>query len=95
MKGSKGKMQGTRRKLKKKEDVAPNEYLKEFEVGERVQIDVEPSSHSGMPDPKFQGRVAEVVGTEGDTYLLKFKDGGKEKKIKVKPVHLKKMESQD
>ncbi|MFP4116982.1 MAG: 50S ribosomal protein L21e [Candidatus Aenigmatarchaeota archaeon] len=95
MKGSKGKMQGTRRKLKKDGGVAPNQHLKEFEVGEKVQIDIEPSSHSTMPDPKFQGRVVEVTGTEGGTYLVKLKDGEKKKKIKVKPVHLKKIKSQD
>ena len=95
MKGSHGKMQGTRRKLKKDGDVAPNQFLKEFEVGEKVQIDIESSSHRGMPHPRFQGRVVEISGKKGSSYTVKFKDGGSEKQLNVKPEHLKRLNSQN
>ncbi len=95
MKGSKGKMHGTRRKLRKRKDIAPNQYLRDFSVDEKVQINIEPSSHRGMPSPRFQGKIVRIFEKEGDTYIVKFKEGGKEKKIKTKPVHLKKIESED
>ncbi|MFP4115662.1 MAG: 50S ribosomal protein L21e [Candidatus Aenigmatarchaeota archaeon] len=93
MKGSKGKMHGTRRKLKKKKDVAPNEFLKDFEVGRKVQIDIEPSSHKGMPHPRFQGRIAKIVDKKGSAYTVKFKEGQKEKRLNVRPEHLKSVKS--
>ncbi len=95
MKGSKGKMQGTRRKLRRKGDFSPNDFLKEFDVGEKVQIDIEPSSHKNMPGSRFQGKIVEIVGKEGTTCITKLKEGNKTKKIKVKPVHLKKIQSKN
>ncbi len=95
MKGSKGKMHGTRRKLKKDGDVSPNDFLKEFENGEKVQINIEPSSHGGMPHPRFQGQIAEVEGKKGASYRVKLAEGGKKKILNVNPEHLKRIENED
>jgi len=92
MKGSKGKMHGTRRKMRKRGDVSPNDFLKEFEIGESVQLDIEPSSHRGMPHPRFQGKIGKVVDRSGDSYRVKLKEGNKEKEMNVKPEHLKQVE---
>lgn len=92
MKGSHGKMQGTRRRLKKEEKTSPNDFLKEFREDEKIQIKIEPSSHRGMPNPRFYGRVGEIVGKRGEAYRVKLKDKNKEKELIVRPEHLKGLE---
>lgn len=68
---------------------SPAKFLKEFEVGEKVVIDVEPSVRRGMPHRRYQGKVGVVVGRRGDAYLVDVRLGGKTKHLIVLPVHIK------
>ena len=83
----------TRKKLRKarRGGVTITQMLKEFEIGDKVTIVIEPSVHKGMPHPRFHGRVGEVVGKRGRAYLVRIKDGGKQKLLIALPVHLKKV----
>ncbi|MBD6956196.1 MAG: 50S ribosomal protein L21e [Thermoplasmata archaeon] len=67
-------------------------FLREFQVGERVAIDIDPSQHSGMPHHRFQGRVGIVIGMQGRAYLVEVKEGSVRKVIIASPVHLKKVQ---
>jgi large subunit ribosomal protein L21e len=69
---------------------SPAKLLKEFEVGDKVVIDVEPSIRRGMPHRRYQGKVGVVMGRRGEAYLVDVKLGGKTKHLIVLPVHLKK-----
>ncbi|MCC6029264.1 MAG: 50S ribosomal protein L21e [Candidatus Korarchaeum sp.] len=69
---------------------SPAKFLKEFEVGDKVVIDVEPSIRRGMPHRRYQGKVGVVTGKRGEAYLVDVKIGGKTKHLIVLPVHLKK-----
>lgn len=91
---SKGKRKGTRKNLKKKErgKTKPNEYLKEFSLGDNVEINIEPSSHRSMPHPKFNNRSAVIKGKKGSAYLVEVGDGNKKKKLNVAPEHLNELE---
>ena len=62
--------------------------LQEFEIGENVNVDIDPSAHKGMPHPKFQGFTGKIEGTQGDAYLVGIKEGNKHKTIIVRPEHL-------
>lgn len=88
-----GKREKTRRKLKKspRDKTTPNQFLKEFEKGENARIKIEPSSHKGMPDPRFNGRDGQVIDKRGRAYVVKLKDGGKTKQIIARPEHLSKV----
>jgi len=90
---TKGPRSRTRKKLKKEIRGLPpvNAFLKEFKIGEKVIIKIEPAVHRGMPFPRFHGRIGEIVGKRGRAYLLKIRDGGKEKLIISHPVHLKRV----
>ncbi|MCS7105748.1 MAG: 50S ribosomal protein L21e, partial [Candidatus Aenigmarchaeota archaeon] len=55
----------------------------------KVVIAQEPSSHSGMPHPRFKGRIGKVIGKRGKSYIVEITDGNKVKKIISKPEHLK------
>ncbi len=68
---------------------SPAKFLKEFSVGEKVVIDVEPSIRRGMPHRRYQGKVVMVVWKRGSAYLVDVKLGDKVKHLIVLPVHLK------
>ena len=63
--------------------------IQKFSEGEKVAIVLEPAYHFGMPHPRFKGRVGEVVGKQGECYLIKIRDGKKEKILISHPVHLR------
>lgn len=67
-------------------------FLRQFEIGERVAIDIDPSQHSGMPHHRFQGRIGRVIGIQGRAYLVEVIDGSVRKIVVSSPVHLKKVQ---
>jgi len=81
-----------RRKLRKhRETTTITARLQTFEVGDKVVIDIDPSTQDGMPHPRFQGVEGVVDGKRGDCYEVSILDGGKKKTLVVNPVHLKKV----
>ncbi len=89
---SKGFRSRTRKKLKQKlKKPTITKFLQKFEVGEKVLIHPEPSSHRGMPFPRFKGKVGEVIEKRGECYMVKVRDGDKEKKVIVAPEHLRRV----
>ena len=87
---SSGFRSGTRKKLRQKL-VRPSmtKFLKEFKIGQRVVIALEPSSQKGMPFPRFKGRMGNVIEKRGRSYVVEILDGNKRKKIISKPEHIK------
>lgn len=63
-------------------------YLREFEVGDKVAVVIEPSDPHGQPHPRYQGRTCTVVERRGRAYLVQFLDGGKPKQLLAHAVHL-------
>ncbi len=92
---SKGFRSGSRHVLKKspreRGKVPITRFLQEFNIGDRVAIDIEPSVHKGMPHPRFQGRVGKVIGKRGRAYIVEVPDMDSKKILIVLPVHLKKV----
>lgn len=77
---------------KKRREVFPiTRALQEFEIGEKVCIDVDPSVHKGMPHPRFQGYTGKVEGKQGDAYKVGVTVGKKHKTLLVLPEHLKRV----
>lgn len=90
MQKSKGKLRSHGRKLKKPiRKSGITKYLQEFKIGEKVCIDIDPSHHSGMPLPRFQGRIGKIKGKQGHAYKVEITDGGLTKTLIVDPAHLK------
>lgn len=88
---SHGPRRRTREKFRRSVRTPVNEFLKRFEIGEKVIININSSSLNGMPFRRFQGLIGEVVGKRGRAYVLKIKDGNKVKTVISKPEHLKKI----
>lgn len=88
---SHGPRRRTREKFRRSVRTSVNEFMKEFEIGNKVVIKINSSSESGMPFRRFQGLCGEVVEKRGRAYVLKIKDGDKTKKVIANPEHLKKV----
>lgn len=85
---SHGPRRRTREKLRKTGRIPINRFIKKFNVGDRVVIDIE-SSSKGMPFKRFQGLSGKIVEKRGRAYLVEIKDGDKLKTIIANPEHLK------
>jgi len=85
---SRGLRSGTRKKLAGgRFSIA--EALQDFKPNDQVIIKVNPSVHRGMPQPRFQGRLATVVEKRGNAFVVEIKDGNKTKQLISKPEHLR------
>ncbi len=88
---SRGFRTRTRRKLRQKVRPSITKFLQEFRKGQKVIILPEPSSHRGMPHPRFKGKSGKIIEKRGRSYLVEILDGNKVKKIIARPEHLKKI----
>ncbi len=90
VRASRGLRTGTRRKLKKgaRDKFTVTPYLREFKEKERVTVNPDPSSHSGMPHIRFKGASGVVKGRRGDSYMVEVSIGSKKKTIAARPEHL-------
>jgi large subunit ribosomal protein L21e len=52
-------------------------------------IDPTPSSSNGRPFRRFFGRTGVITEKRGKSYIVKIKDGKKEKELITRPEHLK------
>ncbi len=96
MPDSKGERHTSRHKLQnsvREQGISPpKRVVQEFEIGDSVHIDIDPSYQEGRPSPKFQGLTGEVVDRQGAAYVVEIKDRDKTKKVISEPAHLKKQE---
>lgn len=92
VKKSRGFRAKTRKSLKQKR-VRPNitKFLTEFKKNQSVMILQEPSSHKGMPHPRFKGKTGRIIGKRGKAYIVEIVDGNKVKTLITRPEHLKAM----
>ena len=84
----------TRKLLKKhvreKGSVPPlSLIMREYNMGERVHIKINPSVHKGMPHRRYHGKTGIIVGKRGKAYLVELYLGKKKKTLIVRPEHLR------
>ncbi|VVB83523.1 50S ribosomal protein L21e [uncultured archaeon] len=65
-------------------------YFQELKEGDFVAITRERTVQSSFPK-RLQGITGIVEGRRGKSYMIKIKDGNKEKRILIEPIHLKKI----
>jgi large subunit ribosomal protein L21e len=93
-----GKSKGQRRKsrsvltkkVRNKGKLPLTRLLTEYNVGEKVVINIDPAVHKGMPHKRFQGKVANVVDKRGRAYVLEIPQRKTVKTIIARPEHLRK-----
>ncbi len=88
-KGFRSRSRGTFTKKVRERGLPPvTRFLREFVVGQKVMVRIEPSDPHGQPHPRYQGRTCTVVGKRGRAYRIEFLDGGKRKELIATPIHL-------
>lgn len=96
MPNSHGPRKGTRDKLsndpRERGTSPPQRQVEEFEAGEKVHLDLDPSIPEGQFHPRFNGLVGEVDGQQGTAYRVLIEDGDEEKTVIAKPAHLRRQE---
>ncbi len=90
-KSSMGFRTGTRRKFRKKhrEKFTVESFLQGFKEGDKVIIDIDPSSQKSMPHYRYQGAVGTVKEKRGRGYVVNVKLGNKIMELTTKPEHLR------
>lgn len=63
--------------------------LREYKVGDKVAIVINPSFHTAMPHRRYHGLTGTIVGKRGSCYIVEVYLGDKRKTLFVSPVHLK------
>ena len=67
-----------------------SKYFQELTEGDKVALKVNPNIQKGRFFPRFHGHTGTIMGKKGFCYEVKIKDGGKEKRLYIHPIHLKK-----
>lgn len=93
MPNSNGPQQGTRHKLqndaRERGTSPPQQTVEEFETGQTVHLDLDPSVQEGRFHPRFNGQTGTVLGEQGKAYKVEITDGNTKKTLIAKPAHLK------
>ncbi|WP_455364114.1 50S ribosomal protein L21e [[Eubacterium] cellulosolvens] len=66
-----------------------SKILHEYKVDEKVYITINSTVHKGMPHRRFQGKVGVIQSKRGRSYIVTVPIGDSQKKIIVRPEHLK------
>jgi len=86
---SHGPRRRTREKFRIRGKISVNRFIRKFNIGDKVVIDIVSSSLNGIPFKRFQGLSGNVIEKRGNAYLIEIKDGNKTKKILANSEHLK------
>jgi large subunit ribosomal protein L21e len=96
MPNSNGPLQGSRGKLsndpRERGTSPPQRSIAEFDPGQKVHLRLDPSVPDGRFHPRFNGQTGEVLEKQGRAFKVEITDGGKPKKLLVKPAHLRAQE---
>jgi len=93
VKASKGIMEGTRQKFRRRardRGLSPiTRSFVEYEVGQKVVIVIDSSVQKGWPHHRFHGLTGTIVASRGRAYVVDVRFGGKIKQAVVLPEHLR------
>ncbi|NHI83909.1 MAG: 50S ribosomal protein L21e [Candidatus Thorarchaeota archaeon] len=65
-----------------------SQLLVDYEIGQRVDIVINPSVHKGMPHRRYHGRTGIVTDMRGRGVVVEVKLGRATKTLIVRPDHL-------
>ncbi len=63
--------------------------LVQYNVGDKVHIDIDPAIVKGMPHRRYQGKTGTIIGKRGKAYIVEVYLGNKWKVLFIRPEHLK------
>ncbi|MFX1511576.1 MAG: 50S ribosomal protein L21e [Promethearchaeota archaeon] len=90
---SKGTMFRSRKVMKKstrKKGLPPlSSLLRTYNVGDKVDILIEPSIQKGQPHRRFHGRTATIIEIRGKAVVLNVRDGNAMKTVIARCEHVR------
>ena len=93
-KRSQGLRSGSRHKLSrsfKEKGLSPiTRLLQTFDVGDTVNVIIDPSYQKGQPHHRFHGLTGKVTRNQGKAYVVSTRVGNMLKELIVRPEHLRK-----
>ena len=63
--------------------------IREYEVGDKVAIIIDPAIHKGMPHRRYHGKIGTIGEKRGKAYVVNLKEGGKTRYLIVRPEHIR------
>lgn len=89
---AKGPRSGSRHKMQTRRRATVSDHLKEFAMGDRVAVKLQPNMYNkGYPYITYHGVSGSVVEKRGRSYVVEFHDKDKKKWVILSPVHLKRL----
>lgn len=67
-----------------------SQYMVDYDIGERVHININPINVTTAPHKRYQGMTGVIVGKRGKAYIIEVKLGSKIKKIITTKEHIMK-----
>ena len=89
MGNSRGFRRKTRNLLTKKKKRGLSYLLHDYQVNDKIVIDIDPSQVKGMPHRRYQGRVGIIKEVRRKSVVVNVTMGGKVKKPIARLEHLK------
>ena len=77
-----------RRRARERGKTGLSKILREYALGDRVLVRINPSIHKGMPHRRFHGKIGVVGERRGRAYVVNVSQGDAVKEIIVRPEHL-------
>jgi large subunit ribosomal protein L21e len=77
-----------RKKAREKGKTGLSRILREYKLGERVVVKLDPSIHKGMPHRRFHGKIGLIENRRGQAYVVSVSQDKAVKEIIVRPEHL-------
>lgn len=66
-----------------------NSVLIDYEIGQRVDVVINPGFHKGMPHRRYQGRTGICVGKRGRAIVVELKVDKATKTLIIRREHLR------
>ncbi len=82
-----------RKNVRQRGKVSLVRYFQRFKEGDKIQLNAEPSIHSGFYHQRFHGRTGVVKAKRGRCYEVLVNDRNKEKMLIVHPVHITRLQT--
>ncbi|MCW6159806.1 MAG: hypothetical protein LVQ95_01810 [Candidatus Micrarchaeales archaeon] len=74
----------------KPSSLSVNDYIKKFEVGEKVAI-VPKGNTRDIPHPRYRGRIGIITEKRGASYVVKVRIMSAERTLIVPAIHLERV----
>ena len=78
------------KRVREKGKLGLSRLLAEYEVGDKVVINIDPAIHKGMPHKRFQGKVGTIIEKRGKAYILDIPQRKTSKLVVAGPEHVRK-----